>query len=359
MPSFSTQQTTWVLVDPQTPIPCTLAVVVPAERVQEIKKVEQEQRERRFLVRAILSDHIPLSGTMDEILTRPSYHKMMVNENKLTIYLHHGGHNAVFFDLVSDGSIGLLDYIEVRIESRFPSNCFWSARTAISQLLDSMMRSRWMPLTIRRLDLYIDGDDRPLCHQLILPFTDGTRWGPLGGIQQFPFLVAHEALIREAITSGSPFYRFLCAYRLYEGFRPLRKVINQLNNRFGVMAPIPKPQGIEIGLLKDFGFSPEFLSKVTNVEDFWKETTKLRHAVAHFLLDNASGPVSLSDGNFYHTYSLIGAILLSYSHKTYVDLFRYVMDNLAEKIQLGSILPMVDRRDDFLLRPDSLQGSTE
>ena len=105
--------------------------------MNEIGALEREARERQFVVRAVLSDHVPLAGPMAEILTRPSYHLMSVNDNLLTIFLHHGGMNAAFFDLVGSGPDGALAYIGVEVESRFPSNCFWAARTAVSQLLDT------------------------------------------------------------------------------------------------------------------------------------------------------------------------------------------------------------------------------
>ena len=267
----------WVLVDPKEPLPCSLGVVVPEFRVEELGRLEQEARERSFLVRAVLSDHVPLAGSMAEILNRPSHHRVAVNDHQLSIYLHHGGRNAVYFDLIGAGPEGWLDYIEVVVQSKYPSHCFWSARTAVSQLLDSMMRTTWLPLTIRRLDLYLEGDQRPLCQQLILPFTDGVRMGPLGGVHQYPFLAPYEALIREAITTGSPYYRFLCAYRLYEGIQPLRKMLRELGERGGVGVTLPKPQRLDLAWLKRFGIQDEFLAGLKNVEDFWQRTGQLRH----------------------------------------------------------------------------------
>ena len=137
-----------MLVDPKEVLPCSLGVVVPESRVDELGRIEQEGRERPFLVRAVLSDHVPLAGNMMDILNRPSHHRVAVNDHKLSIYLHHGGRNAVYFDLVGTASEGWLDYIEVVVQTKYPSNCFWSARTAVSQLLDSMMRTMWLPLTI-------------------------------------------------------------------------------------------------------------------------------------------------------------------------------------------------------------------
>lgn len=346
----------WVLVDPKEPLPCSLGVVVPESRVEELGRIEQESRERAFLVRSVLSDHVPLAGSMAEILSRPSHHRVAVNDHRLTIYLHHGGKNAVYFDLVGSGAEGRLDYIEVMVQTKYPSNCFWSARTAVSQLLDSMMRTMWLPLTIRRLDLYLEGDERPLCQQLILPFTDGVRWGPLGGIHQYPFLAPYEALVREAITTGSPYYRLLCAYRLYEAVQPLRRTLRDLGQRSGVAVSLPKPQPLDLDWLRRFGIQDDFLAGVKNVEDFWQKTGKLRNAAAHFLLKDAKSPVSFSDGPTYYTYSLAGALLLHYSHAAFLELSRSIPNELSDKLQRGSILPMPERRRDFLLWPDQNAG---
>jgi hypothetical protein len=350
---MATQSDAWALIDPHTPLPCALGVVAPVDRVAEIRSIQKEAKLRRYLVRAILSDHIPLAGSMASILARPGYHMMEVNGESLTIYLHHGGRNAVLFDLVGGQPTEALKYIEVQIESQFPSNCFWSARTAVSQLLDSMMRTAWLPLTIRRLDLFLGGDSRPLCHQLILPFTDGVRWGPLGGIHQMPVLVAYEALIREAITTGSPFYRLLCGHRLYEGLQPLRKTIRELGEKFGIAAQMPKPPTVDLEFLQRVGFTPDFLEKIKNAEDFWKESAILRHAAAHFLLDDSSGPISLSDGPTYYIYSLVGAVLLQYSHQAFRELSGHVSKHFGDRLSRGSILPMIERRDEFVLKPDN------
>lgn len=89
MPSGATGKR-WVLVDPKEPLPCSLGVVVEEARVDDIGRIEKEQRQRPFRVRALLSDHIPLAGSMDDVLERPSQHLMAVNTERLSIYLHHG-----------------------------------------------------------------------------------------------------------------------------------------------------------------------------------------------------------------------------------------------------------------------------
>lgn len=348
----------WIQVEPKEYLPCSLGVVVPAARIDELGRVEKEAKEHHFTVRAILSDHVPLAGGMRDILERPSYHLLAVNEHKLSIYLHHGGNNAVFYDLVSGDPNGRVDHIEVAVWSRYPSNCFWSARTAVSQLLDTIIRRTLQPLTIRRMDLHLEGDDHPLCHQLVLPFDEGVRWGPLGGFHQYAFLSPYEALIREAITNGSPYYRLLCAYRLYEGLGPLRKILRDLAKRTGIDAPsLPKPPDIDVNLLRGFGIHESILSTVKNAEDFWKKSAELRHGAAHFLLEG-QGPLSLSDGPSYHEYSVVGAVLLHYANMAFRELHGYTAKHFGSQLTLGSILATVENRDLFVLRPDAPIGET-
>jgi hypothetical protein len=167
-----------------------------------------------------------------------------------------------------------------------------------------------------------------------------------------PFAVAYEALIREAITTGSPYYRLLCAYRLYEGLQPLRKTIRELAEKFGVTAQMPKPPTVDLEFLKRVGFTPDFLEKLKHAEDFWKESAALRHAAVHFLLDGSSGPISLSHGGTYHVYSLVGAVLLQYSHQAFRELSGHATKYFGDRLTRGSVLPMIQRRDDFLLRPE-------
>jgi hypothetical protein len=172
-------------------------------------------------------------------------------------------------------------------------------------------------------------------------------------------LTAHEALIRKAITTGSPFYRLLCAYRLYEGLQPLRKTIRELGERFGVTAPMPKPPRLDLALLQSLGFAPEFLAKLKNAEDFWKATADLRHGAAHFVLDDSPHSISISDGGTYHTYALAGAVLLHYSHEAFRALHGYISTHFGDRLSRGSIYPMIERRRDFVLKPDALEPAAQ
>lgn len=172
---------------------------------------------------------------------------------------------------------------------------------------------------------------------------------PLSG----PFLASRAGSI---LASAEAYYRLLCAYRLYEGVQPLRKMLRELGKRAGVPVTLPKPQPLDLEWLKRFGIRNEFLAGMKNVEDFWQKTGQLRHAAAHLLLDDAKAPVSFSDGPAYQTYSLAGALLLYYSHTAFQDVSRSIPNELSNKLQRGSILPMPERKRDFALRPDPLSG---
>ena len=161
----------------------------------------------------------------------------------------------------------------------------------------------------------------------------------------------YEAVIREAITTISPFYRLLCAYRLYESLKPLRADIRRACKHFGVDAPLPKVRPVDVNWLRKLGFMESFLIGLRNVEDFWKKLGEMRNGVAHFLLDG-SGAVSFSDGGMYHLYSLSAAALLHYSHESFRDLYKFVTDNLDSVLLRGSILPLPEIRTRFIIRPD-------
>jgi hypothetical protein len=93
-----------------------LGVLVREGRVDEFRRLERENRVRIWRVRGIVSDHIPLCGDARSVLVRASQHNLFVNNPPLSIYLHAGGANAIYYDLVANEE-GKLSHIEVRIET--------------------------------------------------------------------------------------------------------------------------------------------------------------------------------------------------------------------------------------------------
>lgn len=337
------------VVDPKTPIAGCLAVLVPESKYKILGEIESDRKLRRFAARVYLSDHIPLAGGITDVIERPPYHFVRINVPPLSIYLHHGGRNAVYFDFIANDE-GFLKYIEVEVEAELPSMAFDPTRTAVNGLLDSLQRNIWLPLTIARVDLLIKGESEPFAHQIILPFSQALSVGPLGGIHQYPAFSYYEAVLREAIISTSPFYRLLCAYRLYEGLNKLRAWMKQVADELGVEEKLPKDRAVDQEVIQGLGLTDAF-KNVRTIGDLWKQFGDLRNRVAHFFLKDDDRPLHFSHGRTYYEYSLAGALLLHHANLGFTDLSLFFNRKLSGKLVKGSILPMQEYRDQFVIRP--------
>lgn len=335
------------VVDPKTPIAGCLAVLVPESKYERLGQIESERKLRRFIARVHLSDHIPLAGGVTDVMERPLYHLVKLNEAPLSIYLHHGGRNAIYFDFVSDEE-GFLKFIEVEVEAELPSMAFNPARTAVNELLDSLQRRVWLPLTIARIDLLLKGESEPFAHQIILPFQNALSIGPLGGIHQYPAFSYYEAVLREAIVSTSPYYRLLCAYRLYEGLNKLKAWMKKIADDLGVKDKLPKDRAVDQLIIQGLGLEEAF-KDVRTISDLWKEFTDLRNRVAHFFLKDDDSPLHFSHGRTYYEYSLAGALLLHHANLAFTDLSLFFGAQLSGKLAKGTVLPMQGYRDKFVI----------
>lgn len=332
---------------PRHAIPGSLAVIGTTDQAGRLIALERAAKRSLYSVRAVLSDHIPLKGSLSELVETRHYSPIVLNENPLTIYLHHGGGAAVFFDLCGDDE-GRLSHIRVEVEADVPLAAFQAARTAINQLLDTLMRRMWLPLVVARLEL-IDANEDPLAHQLLLPFYSNLQISPLGGIHQCPAFSELESLAREAICATSPYYRLLCAHRLYDGTAHVRSWLRKTAASLNVGAPLPKDLPVDHGLLEGLGFPAEAREGIRSVNDLHGKLTDLRNQVAHFLLskDGRQSPLHVSDGHTYLVFSIAGAALLHYGFRTLHELFGYFRQHLEARLTRGSILPLKEQRARF------------
>ena len=341
-----------MIVFPVDPTPGSLAVVVPEQRIEELRDLEQKRQPLVWHVRGIVSDHIPLAGTIAEGLARRPQHRVFLNENPLSIYLHHGGDKAVYYDFVSDDD-GYLQYIEVRVEADLPSNAFLFARQPLNEMLDTMAQSEpQMPLVLQRLELVSPRDGEILAYELTLPFSDGVRIGPLGGIGQSPPFAPYQAILREAIISTSPFYQLLCACRAYEGTNEIRHWIKDRCTQYGIEDRMPGDPTIDTAELKRMGFSPEFYKDIRTAANLFERLRKHRNGIAHFLIEGEQrqAHVYLASGEMVHEYSLGAAVLLRYAARIIKDLHHFYTVQLEDRLSLGSILPTLEDRDRFIIR---------
>jgi hypothetical protein len=304
---------------------------------------------RLWEVHAVISDHVPLAGDATAALARPSYHLLYLNENPLWIYLHSGGRNAIYYGLFGDDE-GKLKYISVKVQSRLPSNALVLARRPINALLDVLTRDSNMPLMIQRLELISPLDGDVLIYELPLPERQGVRLGPLGGIMQAVPFAPYDALYREALTSASPFYRLLCAWKMYEGTNLIRRWIRKQCKSRGITDRLPPDPDVDQQELIKMGFSSAFAQGIRRAGDLFAKLGEQRNAIAHFLFDTngVESHVYLADGSQLVQYAVASAAMLRYAHRVLQDLRLFCMRHIL--IVHGGILPLPQNRDQFIVR---------
>ncbi len=339
------------LISNSMPFSGAIGSVVEDRHKMEIIEMEGDPNKKIFKIRAFISDHVDVCGKVNEILEN-NFHKMIkLNENPLTIYLPKGKTNVIFFDLVS-GENGLLTYIEVRVETVLIDDAFRLATTKINELLDCLLGSRNMPIMISQLGLVSNKGDYIIAYKLILPFNTINSFGPLGGVHQFPLFAPYDALLREATNSNSPYYRFLCFYRLYEGINLLRKKIKEISAKKGISEPLPKDPAVNTKELEGLGFDKTFIEGIRNVSDLFGKYSDQRHAIAHFLFKGDQSHVYLSNGRFIDEYSIHSSLLMKYVSKAYYDLRKHFYDHLSSHLSRGEILPLKEQKDQFIIRDE-------
>jgi hypothetical protein len=346
----------YYFVDPTNPLPGSLCALLPSSQADRYNEIVARKTFSRYVVRAVLADNIPLAGDLHDLLSRPSDSLLYVNDEPLTLHLEYPGHMPLMYDLHA-GDSRALRHIDFLVDTNHPVATLALARTAVNQLLDVLLRHVWLPLVIVRLDVYVKDEPTPLVHQLILPFVDGLVIGPLGGFGSFAPLAPYEALLREAVGAASPYYRFVCAFRLLEGVNYLRNEIRKLVDKFGVQEGMPRPPQIDASMVKGLGFDQAFADNINNTAALLKEFNEARNAVAHFLLArDVIQPLHISDGTIYRNYSCGGALLLFYAHRAVRDLMVYYNQFIYHHLARGKILVLPEDKEHYVVKFDAYTG---
>ena len=288
-------------------------------------------------------------------MSKPSKCLLYVNEEPLTLHVEYPGYLPLMYDL-HRGDAKELTHVDFLIDTNHPVASLAHARTAVNQLIDVLMRHVWLPLVIVRLDVYVKDEPDVLLHQMVLPFTNGLAIGPLGGFGSFASLVPYEALLREAIGSPSPYYRFLCAYRVLEGVKYLRSEIAKLVAKLSVKERMPRPPAIDPNMIIGLGLDSSFAQNIKSIDTLVGEFTEPRNALSHFLLNRAKQPLHVSDGNHYRFYSCGAALLLFYAHSSVRDLMVYFNQNLYGHIARGTKAIFPEDKELLVLRFDAYTG---
>jgi hypothetical protein len=339
-----------ILVFPGEPTTGAIGAFAKYDKLELIKRLEQERIARTWEVRAYISDHVPLAGGADAALARPAYHLLHLNQNPLWIYLHSGGRNAVYYGLFGD-ELGKLKYITVSVESRLPSNALLLARGPINALLDVFTRDSNMPLIVQRLELMSPLDGDVLISEFLIPQRNGVALGPLGGIMQAVPFAPYDALYREALTTTSPFYRLLCAWKMYEGTNRIRRWIQEQCEQRGINDRMPPDPDVDPQELIRLGLDAAFVQRIRHARDLFEKLRDQRDAIAHFLIERegAESHVYVADGRQLHVYAVGSAALLRYAHRVLQELRLFCSQRIP--FARGSmILPMPQNRDQFIVR---------
>jgi hypothetical protein len=302
-------------------------------------------------VRGVVSDHIPLCGDARSVLAQASEHNLFVNNPPLSIYLHAGGVNAVYYDLVANDQ-GKLSYIEVRVETAIPGKALVLAWRPLNALLDAFVRNAELPWVLSRLELVSPEDGEVIAHELVLPYRNGVRIGPLGGIDQLVPFAPYDSIYREAVVSSSPFYRLLCAFRIYDGTTEIRRWLRERCEQHRIQDRMPADPAVTTAELVGLGFAPESVNGIRRARDLFERFRNHRNAIAHFLVEGEQGQahVYLADGLMIRTYSVAAAGLLKYAHQTLRELRMFYTTHLEPILMRGMVLPLPEQRDRYVVR---------
>jgi hypothetical protein len=342
------------VIYPSNPLPGMIATYLPISMVETLGQIESEKQFEVFVVRGVIADHVPLEFEISEFLSRPSQSLIRLTASPITLNLHYGGTRAFFYDLVADKT-GNLNHIEVEVEADHPNAALQPARTLINQLLDTLMREIWMPLSIVRLDVYRHDSDRPLLQQAVFPFNRILNFNPLGGFHTSYLFSPYESLLRETITATSPYYRVMCTYRLVEGLKFLRSELRKLTEQIkGDLPAMPKPPKVGSEMFDNFGFRFKPGTEIKDLDGLISATKTLRDSVGHFSAKSqGENALHLSSGENFRLYSAVGAILLHYAHISFRDLLIYFNQNLSSHMFRGSILALPENREMFRTKAES------
>lgn len=344
---------------PQMALPGEQTMVYRQSRFREVAGLSIEKKRRKFDVRAIVTDNPPpYCGTLDEILSYAPRNRFTMPDGSFSVWKHYGKKKAVFFDLAADEA-GRLARVHVEVSAIRPELALGYARAAVNQLLDSLTVGIEHPLTIQRLELISPNDGGITAYQITLPCQEITRIVRFGGIGPGAMFSGLEAILREAATNPSPYYRLLLAYRGFDGTDSVRSQIAAFFREHKVSAPKPTSLKIDVTELAQLGFGGKVL-ELKNLNDLVKFYREFRNAVAHFFVDQGSagkGHLQFSS-TMALSFAKVSALLLKYLRKEVLHLKAHYNEFMVPLIHVGMILPVEQARERYMVVcPDEETGA--
>ena len=206
-------------------------------RTYELVTLSMARQRQILRVRAVVTDQSqPLNCTLEGMLAFQPRNRVPMPDGSFAVWKHYGGNRAVFYDLCADET-GHLSAIEVDVSAIRPELALADARAAVNQLLDSLAATVPHPLVIQRLELLSPKNKAVLAYQITMPHQCETKMTRFGGFGPGGSFSGVEAILREALTNPSPYYRLMLAYRGYEGIRRLRRDFATFVKKHNIQAP--------------------------------------------------------------------------------------------------------------------------
>jgi hypothetical protein len=90
---------------------------------------------------------------------------------------------------------------------------------------------------------------------------------------------------------------------------------------------------------------------VKKANELFEKFRALRNAISHFLIqgEEGEGHVFLADGAAFQHYSIGATVLLRYARQAIEDLRPFYGKHISMQHQIGSIFPLLEQRDRFIV----------
>lgn len=292
-----------------------------------------------------------MNCSLEDILAFRPDNRVRLTDGQFSIWKHYGGNRAVFFDLRGDET-GNLTCIEVEVSAVKPELALAYARAAVNQLLDSLTATVPHPIVIQRLELLSPGSNTDvLAYQITMPHQLNTNLPRIGGFFPAGAFTGVEAVLREALTNPSPYYRLLLAYRGVEGTKRIHREFAAFVKKHNVDAPVLEALKLDRTEMAQHGFRGKVLEFET-LRQLIDEYEDLRDAAAHYFLGSRGSRARQHlkfSSTLALTYGRVSALMLNQLRRELVNLKEFHRCYMAPRTHVGMILPMEAVRERYVV----------
>jgi hypothetical protein len=196
-----------------------------------------------------------------------------------------------------------------------------------------------------------DNNTDILAYQITMPHQLATNLPRIGGIFPTGASTGVEAVLREALTNPSPYYRLLLAYRGFEGIKRIHREFAAFVRKHNVEAPPLEAVKLDRTEMAQHGFRGEVLEVETlqQVIDLYRD---LRDAAAHYFLGSRGSGARQHlkfSSTLAHTYGRVSALMLNQLRRELVHLKQYHQRFIAARTHVGMVLPMEAVRERYVV----------